>query len=83
MRSKRRRRTISLQINEEGKIVIYAPHHTPKREIEKFIKEKQSWIVNKISEKEKQIKEVEKTFLPGERFYYLGAWYSLEIYEFY
>jgi predicted metal-dependent hydrolase len=82
IRSKGRRKTISLQINEEGKIVIYAPHHTPKWEIEKFIKRKQSWVVQKISEKEKQIKEVEKTFLPGEKFYYLGEWYPLEIHEF-
>jgi len=82
IRSKKRRRTISLRIKEDGKIVIYAPHHTPKWEIEKFIKEKQIWIVNKISEKEKQIIEAEKTFLSGERFLYLGEWYPLEIHEF-
>ena len=82
IRRKKRRRTISLRIKEDGKIVIYAPHHTPKWEIEKFIKEKQIWIVNKISEKEKQIKEAEKTFLSGERFLYLGEWYPLEIHEF-
>ena len=82
IRSKRRRRTISLQIKEDGKIVICAPHHTPKWEIEKFVKEKQLWIVNKISEKEKQTKEAEKTFLSGERFLYLGEWYPLEIHEF-
>jgi predicted metal-dependent hydrolase len=81
IRSKKRRRTISLQVKEDGKIVICAPHHTPKWEIEKFIKEKQSWIVNKISEKEKQIKEVEKRFQSGERFLYLGEWYPLEIHE--
>jgi predicted metal-dependent hydrolase len=82
IRSKKRRRTISLQINKEGKIVIMAPYHTPKWEIERFIKEKQSWIVNKISEKEKQIKETEKAFLSGEKFLYLGEWYPLEIYAF-
>ncbi len=81
IRSKKRRRTISLQIKEDGKVVIHVPYHTPKWEIEKFIKEKQSWIVNKISEKEKQIKEGEKTFLSGERFLYLGEWYPLEIHE--
>ena len=81
IRSKRRRRTISLQIKEDGKIVISAPYHTPKWEIEKFIKEKESWVVQKISEKEKQIKEGEKTFLPGERFLYLGEWYPLEIHD--
>ena len=81
IRSKRRRRTISLQIKEDGKVVISAPYHTPKWEIEKFIKEKESWVVQKISEKEKQIKEGEKTFLPGERFLYLGEWYPLEIHD--
>ena len=79
IRSKKRRRTISLHIKEDGKIVIYAPYHTPKWEIEKFIKENQSWIVKKISEKEKRIKEVEKAFLPGEKFLYLGEWYPLEM----
>jgi predicted metal-dependent hydrolase len=81
IKSKKRRRTISLQIKEDGKIVIMAPYHTPKWEIEKFVEGKQSWIVEKISEKEKQIKEAEKTFLPGERFLYLGEWYPLEIHE--
>jgi predicted metal-dependent hydrolase len=81
IRSKRRKKTISLQIKEDGKVVISAPYHTPKWEIEKFIKEKEFWVVQKISEKEKQIKEGEKTFLPGERFLYLGEWYPLEIHE--
>jgi predicted metal-dependent hydrolase len=81
IRSKKRRRTISLEIKEDGKIVILAPYHTPRWEIEKFIEGKQSWIVQKISEKEKQTKEGEKAFLPGEKFLYLGEWYPLEIHE--
>jgi predicted metal-dependent hydrolase len=81
IRSKRRRRTISLQIKEDGKIIIYAPHYTPKWEIEEFIREKQLWINNRLSEKEKQIKEATKTFLSGERFLYLGEWYPLEIHS--
>ena len=81
IRSKKRRKTISVHIKEDGKIVIYTPYHTPKWEIEKFIKEKQSWIVEKISEKEKRTKEAEKKFLPGERFLYLGEWYPLEMQE--
>ncbi len=79
IRSKRRRKTISLHIKEDGRIVIHAPYRTSNGEIGKFIKEKQSWIIEKISEKEKKIKEVEKTFLPGEKFLYLGEWYPLEI----
>jgi len=81
IRSKKRRKTISLHIKEDGKIVIYTPYCTPKWEIEKFIEEKESWIIGKISEREKRTKEVEKTFLPGEKFLYLGEWYPLEIQE--
>jgi hypothetical protein len=81
IRSRRRRRTISLQIKEDGRVVIRAPFHTPKWEIERFIEGKQSWIAEKLSEEEKQAKEAEKTFLPGEKFLYLGEWYPLEICE--
>jgi len=79
IRSKKRRKTISLHIKEDGRIVIYVPYHTPKGEIEKFIKEKQSWIVEKISEKEKFTKQPNKAFIPGEQFLYLGESYPLEI----
>lgn len=79
VRSKRRRKTISLHIKEDGRIVIYVPYHTPKGEIEEFIKEKESWVIKKISEKERSIKETEKAFIPGEKFLYLGESYSLEI----
>jgi predicted metal-dependent hydrolase len=81
IRSKGRRKTISLHIKEDGRIVIYAPYRTPKWEIEKFIETKQAWITEKISEREQRIKEVEKTFLPGEKFLYLGEWYPLEMKE--
>ncbi len=79
IRSKRRRKTISLCIKEDGRIVISVPYHTPKGEIEGFIKEKKSWVIKKISEKERSIKETEKAFIPGEKFLYLGESYPLEI----
>jgi len=79
IRSKRRRKTISLYIKEDGRIVICVPYHTPKGEIEGFIKERESWVIKKISEKERSIKETEKAFIPGEKFLYLGESYPLEI----
>jgi predicted metal-dependent hydrolase len=79
VRSKRRRKTISLHIKEDGRVVIYVPYHTPKGEIEGFIKEKESWVIKKISEKGRSIKEAEKAFIPGEKFLYLGESYPLEI----
>jgi predicted metal-dependent hydrolase len=79
IRSKRRRKTISLHIKEDGRLVIYVPHNTPRKEIEGFIKEKELWVVRKISEKERSIKEREKAFIPGEKFLYSGELYPLEI----
>lgn len=81
IRSKKRRKTISLHINEEGRLIVYVPYHTPEEELEGFIKEKESWIIKKISEKERFIKEGEKAFIPGEKFLYLGESYPLEIGE--
>ena len=83
VRSKRRRKTISLHIKEDGRVVIYVPYHTPKGEIEGFIKEKESWVIKKISEKGRSIKETEKAFIPGEKFLYLGESYPLEIGDIY
>ena len=81
LRSKKRRKTISLHIKEGGEIVIYAPYHTPQREIERFLEERRSWIVEKMSEKEKSIRATEKAFIAGEKFLYLGESYPLEIEE--
>ena len=79
IKSRKRRKTISLHIKEDGRIVVYAPYRATKWEVERFVKEKQSWIVEKISEKEKFTKESEKAFIPGEKFLYLGEWYPLEL----
>jgi len=81
IRSRKRRKTISLHIKEGGEIVIYAPYRTPKEEIEKLIEKNHWWISKKLSEKERPIRKVEKTFLPGEKFLYLGKWYPLGIQE--
>jgi len=79
IRSRKRRKTISLHIKEDGKIVVYAPYRTPKWEIEKFFNEKESWIVEKRSEKKRSIKEAEKAFISGEKFLFLGELVPLEI----
>jgi predicted metal-dependent hydrolase len=79
IRSKKRRKTISLEIKESREIVIHAPYNMPRWEIEEFIREKRLWIIERISEKEKRSKATERKFLPGERFFYLGEGYPLEI----
>ncbi len=79
IRSRKRRKTISLQIKEDGKVVIRAPYYTPATEVEKFINERQSWVEKKLSEKERKIREARRAFVSGEEFLYLGERYPLEI----
>lgn len=81
IRSKKRRKTLSLQIKEDGKVILSAPYSTPIGELKRFLNEKRTWIVQKVSERERAIGENRKTFLPGERFLFLGESYPLEIRE--
>ena len=81
IKSKRRRKTISLHIREGGEIVIRAPHKASKREIEEFIREREAWVVEKLVEEKERRKELQKAFVPGEKFLYLGESYPLEIDE--
>jgi predicted metal-dependent hydrolase len=79
IRSKKRRKTISLHIKEDGRIIVHAPCRTPESEIEEFVKRKQSWVSQKLMESAKKVKPVEKKFLSGEEFFYLGERFPLEI----
>ncbi len=80
-RSRKRKKTISLQIGKSAELTVYAPYFTPVSEISRFLEEKQSWIdraVRRQSEirPEEQIKE----YQTGELFYFLGKPYALTAY---
>jgi predicted metal-dependent hydrolase len=45
-----RRRSISLVITDEAKLVVRAPHRFPQKYIHDFIISKNRWIANKIRE---------------------------------
>ena len=78
-RSRKRRKTISLQISDKSELVIAAPHFTPISEINRFVQEKQKWIHQAIKKnKEELIKNKAKEYISGERFYYLGESFPLE-----
>jgi predicted metal-dependent hydrolase len=80
-RSRKRKKTISLQIGSHSEIIVYAPQDTPINEINRFVAEKQSWI-DMMARKQAslQVLETERTYATGESFYYLGQAYPLESY---
>jgi predicted metal-dependent hydrolase len=83
VRSRKRRKTLLLTIERDGRVVMRVPYHTPEREIEAFFNGKLSWVKKKIDEKKKSIESVEypKQFIAGKKFLYLGEYYPLELRE--
>ena len=49
-----RRRTISIEIREDGALRVRAPYFTPNIEIERFIRKNRNWIIQKMTEAEKK-----------------------------
>jgi predicted metal-dependent hydrolase len=80
-RSRKREKTISLQINDKSELVISVPYFTPMNDINNFIREKQNWI-NKTILKQKGINRQNKAreYIDGEIFYYLGKSHPLKVF---
>ncbi len=78
IRSKKRKKTISLCIRRGMEIVIYVPYNMPKNKIDKFFEEKKPWIYRKLSDIKMNI-DRPKDFVSGEFFPYLGRSYQLKI----
>jgi len=78
-RSRKRKKTISLQIGDDSAITIYAPYFTPASEINRFVSAKQDWINRTIQKQSRLLASPqEKAYATGENFYYLGKTYPLE-----
>ncbi|HOD28357.1 MAG TPA: SprT family zinc-dependent metalloprotease [Syntrophales bacterium] len=78
VRSPRRWKTISLQVLPDGTVLVQAPRHTPKREIEDFFWKKQPWLARKRREQAARRPHARR-IAAGETFPYLGVPYPLEI----
>jgi predicted metal-dependent hydrolase len=78
VRSKKRKKTISLQVSADGSAVVYAPYRTPRAEIDTFVRDKQRWLLKKIGERENRLNEIKPTeYRTGEVFLFLGNPYPL------
>lgn len=71
-----KRKTFSIQIDEEGELTVRAPEDANMNEILDILSEKRSWIVKKKKEAKKKQKR-EYTFTPGEYYFFLGKTYPL------
>jgi hypothetical protein len=69
-----RRRTISIEIDEKAQLLVRAPMRMPKYEIERFLKEKDTWIKKHIKIVQERIEKA-KTIEP------IGRWELRDLYE--
>jgi len=71
-----KRKTLSLQINSDAKLIVRSPIRLSIKEIETFINDKSSWIDKKS--KSVQSSLIQKpNYSEGEQFLYLGNQYTL------
>ncbi|OPY90751.1 MAG: hypothetical protein A4E72_00488 [Syntrophus sp. PtaU1.Bin208] len=80
LRSRKRRKTICLQVLRSGQVVIRAPFFTPPEEIENFFQRKAQWLKNRLRERERvQGEGAPRIFQEGAAFLFLGNTYPLRI----
>ncbi len=71
------RKSISLAVTDEARLVIRAPLHVSDRYIKDVVRKKTGWIRKKIEEVKNRKPVPVKKFIQGEAFLYLGRSYPL------
>ena len=75
-----RRKTVSLEVKQDGKLVVRAPHLIPRSQIDSFVRSKEGWIRKKQELVTVQSREAPpKRYVNDEQFWYLGNIYTLQV----
>ena len=76
----RNRDTMSISVEPPNNILVVAHTGTPEENIKEIVKSRGKWIVQKLFEfRNIEAKKVNREFVNGESFMYLGRNYSLQI----
>lgn len=82
VRSRKRRKTLSIQVGSGGSVLVRVPYRTPQRDIDSFLAEKRQWVQRKIArELERQGEKQPRMFRSGESFLFLGERFPLHVDE--
>ncbi|NLI59245.1 MAG: M48 family metallopeptidase [Clostridium sp.] len=75
------RKTVAIQLLEDGNVKVSAPFSVTKKQIDEIIKDKISWILKKQEELKRIYieKNIDRKFEDGEKISYLGKEFSLKI----
>lgn len=74
------RKTASIYVERDGQITLIAPEELSGRQIEKVLEEKRRWIYKNLAEwHDLNATRIERQFVNGEGFLYLGRSYRLKL----
>jgi predicted metal-dependent hydrolase len=80
LRWSEKRKTIGITIGRTGELILSAPTNCPRTLLEQAAQEKYRWIYSRLAEKEMLFRTpVQKSFINGEGFSYLGRSYRLRL----
>lgn len=79
--SRSHRRTVSLHITPEGRLLVKAPFFVPSYFIRKFVEKHRVWIAKQVSNLHQSSNAIPKGYLEGENFLFLGNKHSLRFKE--
>jgi hypothetical protein len=75
-----KRKTFSLQIDEKGTLIVRAPRNAMDETIRRIVARKRSWIEKKLrTVHERNRRRSVQNFKDGDRYPYLGKWYTLSV----
>jgi len=81
-RSRRRRKTASICIERDGRVSLRVPNHFTVERVEQFIESNRAWIYKHLAAwQDRNAARIEREYVDGEGFLYLGRTYRLKIVE--
>ena len=82
IRSRKRKRTLSIILTRTGEVVVRSPYSVPAKEIDAFVEARRAWLNRKKAElKARSEKSLPVPFNSGENVFYLGVSYPFFIVE--
>lgn len=82
IRRSARRKTLSLCVYPDNRVIVAAPEKLSRIEIISFVEKKSDWVRKKLElNRETQAKLSSREFKPGETLLYLGDEHELEVHE--
>lgn len=76
-----KRKSVALSVARDATLTVRAPFRLPVDRVESFIHEKRAWVEQMMVKMRIRMKEVERRYEEGEKWWYLGERYPLRLSE--